>query len=111
MSETDLIAHLLLADGSWVEARVEKTADGTLLHPLSGGEEPVMSASPLLLRNSLDGDGAEDMTTLSHLHEPALLHNLQHRLARHHVYTDVGQICIAVSGLDLAAHPCTTLFR
>ena len=51
---------------------------------------------PLLLKNELEGDGADDMTSLAYLHEAALLHNLEHRLTRHLVYTNVGQICIAV---------------
>ena len=37
------------------------------------------------------------MTRLTHLHDAAIVHNLGHRLARRHIYTDVGQICIAVN--------------
>ena len=91
-----MLAHLLRSDGSWTDARVERDGDTVLLHPVDGGPG-VEADGPLLLVNDLQDDGAEDMTTLSHLHEPALLHNLQHRLSRHRIYTHVGHICIAVN--------------
>ena len=47
--------------------------------------------------NVLPEDGIEDMRLLTHLHEAAIVHNLSHRLQRRHVYTDVGQITIAVN--------------
>ena len=42
------------------------------------------------------------MTRLNYLHEPALLHNLQHRFERDCVYTYTGKICIAVNPFNWA---------
>lgn len=47
--------------------------------------------------NTFTADGANDMTTLNHLHEPAVLKNLQIRFANKMPYTYTGQICIAVN--------------
>jgi len=47
--------------------------------------------------NTFTSAGVEDMTTLNHLHEPAVLRNLELRFARQMPYTYTGQICIAVN--------------
>jgi myosin heavy subunit len=39
----------------------------------------------------------QDMTTLSHLHEPGVLHNLSVRYTSRQIYTAVGSILIAVN--------------
>ena len=39
----------------------------------------------------------QDMTTLTHLHEPGVLHNLDVRYARSDIYTNTGSILIAVN--------------
>ena len=44
-----------------------------------------------------DADGVNDMTTLKHLNEPAILFNLRKRFKAHHPYTYTGDICIAVN--------------
>jgi myosin-5 len=42
-------------------------------------------------------NGVEDMCTLNHLHEPAVLRNLELRHGKQMPYTYTGQICIAVN--------------
>ncbi|RQM22676.1 hypothetical protein B5M09_003833 [Aphanomyces astaci] len=42
-------------------------------------------------------DGVEDLTTLVHLHEPAILHTLQVRFAKQDIYTSTGTILVAVN--------------
>ncbi|OWZ23109.1 Myosin [Phytophthora megakarya] len=47
--------------------------------------------------NVFEADGANDMCTLNHLHEPAVLKNLELRFAKKMPYTYTGAICIAVN--------------
>lgn len=47
--------------------------------------------------NTFMADGVDDMCTLNHLHEPAVLRNLEIRFGRRFPYTYTGQICIAVN--------------
>ncbi|DAZ98019.1 TPA: hypothetical protein N0F65_004509 [Lagenidium giganteum] len=47
--------------------------------------------------NTFSSMGVDDMCTLNHLHEPAVLRNLEIRFARQMPYTYTGQICIAVN--------------
>lgn len=55
------------------------------------------SNSIMPLCNSLEKHGIEDMCTLNHLHEPAVLHNLETRFGEKHPYSYTGPICIAVN--------------
>jgi myosin heavy subunit len=86
-------------DGEWLEARVVSQADenGNVTLQTLEGETHTQPSAKLLLANDLPEEGVENMTRLNYLHEPALLHNLQHRFARDHVYTYTGRICIAVN--------------
>lgn len=47
---------------------------------------------------------AQDMTTLTHLHEPGVLHNLDVRYGRDNIYTGVGSILIAVNPFKRVPH-------
>ncbi|KAJ1913513.1 Myosin type-2 heavy chain 1 [Tieghemiomyces parasiticus] len=42
-------------------------------------------------------EGIDDLTHLSHLHEPAVLHNIRTRYAQHNIYTYSGIVLIAVN--------------
>jgi hypothetical protein len=92
-------------DGEWKEARVVSTGEGGVvtLETLEGKEQHTTKAGELLLANELPEEGVEDMTRLNYLHEPALLHNLQYRFGRDHVYTYTGKICIAVNPFNWQA--------
>ena len=98
---TGTLVHLPQPDGSFIDAEIISTTDDgkVMVRPCSAGSSsaPIEAATPLLLVNTLPEDGVEDMTRLTHLHDAAIVHNLGHRLARRHIYTDVGQICIAVN--------------
>ena len=81
-ADAEAMAHVPIdGDGGWRSVAASEVPDGT----------------PLLLMNVLPEGGVDNMTQLTHLHEPAIVHNLQHRLAKQKVYTDVGQICLAVN--------------
>ncbi|RQM28181.1 hypothetical protein B5M09_002631 [Aphanomyces astaci] len=56
-----------------------------------------VSSNAMPICNTFDKLGVEDMCTLNHLHEPAVLKNLQLRHAQFVPYTYTGQICIAVN--------------
>ncbi|CCI47888.1 unnamed protein product [Albugo candida] len=92
------------SDGSQVEVRCEATENeynaGDIetfsiseISQLSG--EVSIHAMPIC--NTFMADGVDDMCTLNHLHEPAVLRNLEIRFGRRFPYTYTGQICIAVN--------------
>ncbi|KAF0733977.1 hypothetical protein Ae201684_009154 [Aphanomyces euteiches] len=56
-----------------------------------------VSATAMPICNTFNKHGVADMCTLNHLHEPAVLKNLQLRHALCMPYTYTGQICIAVN--------------
>ncbi|RHY25063.1 hypothetical protein DYB32_008615, partial [Aphanomyces invadans] len=56
-----------------------------------------VSATAMPICNTFGKFGVPDMCTLNHLHEPAVLKNLQLRHALYVPYTYTGQICIAVN--------------
>lgn len=56
-----------------------------------------MSDQAMPICNTFSPDGVHDMCTLNHLHEPAVLRNLELRFAQRMPYTYTGQICIAVN--------------
>lgn len=56
-----------------------------------------LSFAVLYLRNPPQTEDTDDITTLTYLHEPGLLTNLQARYNRQMIYTFVGTILIAVN--------------
>ncbi|KDO26615.1 hypothetical protein SPRG_20560 [Saprolegnia parasitica CBS 223.65] len=85
----------LIADGDDYDPEdgVVKTFDIAEIAKLAGE----VSATAMPICNSFEKLGVEDMCTLNHLHEPAVLKNLQLRHAQSIPYTYTGQICIAVN--------------
>ncbi|CAH0482711.1 unnamed protein product [Peronospora belbahrii] len=81
-------------DGEWnQDDGVEKVVNIREIARLAG--EVSDEAMPIC--NVFDADGANDMCTLNHLHEPAVLRNLELRFAKKIPYTYTGAICIAVN--------------
>ena len=100
MAAAGTTVHLPTAP--WTVCTVEpcEASDHVVLRPTTSEDAvpiEVPASAELLPANDLGADGAEDMTQLPHLHEAAIVHNLGHRLERRHVYTDVGQITIALN--------------
>uniref|UniRef100_K3WUY7 Myosin motor domain-containing protein n=1 Tax=Globisporangium ultimum (strain ATCC 200006 / CBS 805.95 / DAOM BR144) TaxID=431595 RepID=K3WUY7_GLOUD len=56
-----------------------------------------LSDQAMPICNTFTSAGVDDMCTLNHLHEPAVLRNLELRFAQKMPYTYTGQICIAVN--------------
>ncbi|KDO26626.1 hypothetical protein SPRG_20562 [Saprolegnia parasitica CBS 223.65] len=75
------------------EIGTTKTFDVREIAKLAGE----VSATAMPICNSFEKLGVDDMCTLNHLHEPAVLKNLQLRHAQSIPYTYTGQICIAVN--------------
>ncbi|KAI9912741.1 hypothetical protein PsorP6_005621 [Peronosclerospora sorghi] len=81
-------------DGAWdLDTGTEKVVTIKDIARLAG--EVSDEAMPIC--NDFDADGADDMCTLNHLHEPAVLKNLELRFAKKMPYTYTGAICIAVN--------------
>ncbi|CAN0485258.1 unnamed protein product, partial [Laminaria digitata] len=57
----------------------------------------VMESLPLHNVETSEGKGVQDMCSLNHLHEPAILYNLRRRFASLLPYTYTGEICIAIN--------------
>eukprot|EP00898_Chlorokybus_atmophyticus_P006930 jgi/Chlat1/7238/Chrsp58S09133 len=55
-------------------------------------------------QEALKGAGVDDMTTLSYLHEPGVLHNLAMRYGLDEIYTYTGSILIAVNPFRRLPH-------
>ena len=62
---------------AWVAAEILSQAeDGRCSCLTLDGEEGVVPREQLEMREVLSDDGADDLTSLSYLHEPAILNNL-----------------------------------
>uniref|UniRef100_H3D867 Myosin VAb n=1 Tax=Tetraodon nigroviridis TaxID=99883 RepID=H3D867_TETNG len=84
-SPGDLTLSLRLDDGTVVEHQIDGRSDGR-----SGGLPP--------LRNPNVLEGLNDLTALSYLHEPALLHNLKVRFTDSRlIYTYCGIVLVAIN--------------
>lgn len=95
-----------LSDGVSAEVRLE--ANEGEEHPDDGQVKVVVirdiarlagetSEHAMPICNVFTSEGVDDMCTLNHLHEPAVLKNLQLRFTRTMPYTYTGKICIAVN--------------
>ena len=90
-------AWLATSSDTYALATVTRSPDdGTVTLRADDGTTATVAAADVLLANAAT---AEDMTQLSHLHEPAVLDNLRRRFEEGHVYTRTGLICIAMLGL------------
>ena len=88
-------AWLATSSDTYALATVTRSPDdGTVTLRADDGTTATVAAADVLLANAAT---AEDMTQLSHLHEPAVLDNLRRRFEEGHVYTRTGLICIAVN--------------
>nr|XP_061790615.1 unconventional myosin-Vb [Nerophis lumbriciformis] len=96
------------ADTVWVSAQLlqnYKPDDDYVLLQLSGGEEvryPLVAPSDLPpLANPDISEGESDLTALSFLHEPAILHNLRVRFLDYSsIYTYCGIVLVALNPYD-----------
>ncbi|CAM9283067.1 unnamed protein product [Pylaiella littoralis] len=91
------------ATGSSAIARITVVLEegGTVEYAVAADEEE--ECADVKLRNvagqasNLEGAGVEDLTSLSHLHEPTILYSLSQRYDSDLIYTGVGPILLAVN--------------
>ncbi|KAM9985090.1 hypothetical protein ACTFIY_009513 [Dictyostelium cf. discoideum] len=84
----------------WIGADViehsEASADQVLVRTEDDREVKV-PLSKVFQKNPDILEGVDDLSFLSHLHEPAILHNLHHRYNLNQIYTYIGKILIAIN--------------
>ena len=79
--------------------------DGETVHVRTNDDQEIqVSASEAPLQNATGQGGMEDMTKLSYLHEPGVLHNLDFRYSLDEIYTYTGNILIAVNPFQRLPH-------
>lgn len=104
---TDALVWLPCDKAVWKKARIlEKLSENQvkvqILSGLQDEEIEIIDSSKLgdkvlSFCNEFDEMGVDDMCNLNHLHEPAVLKNLELRFQHKNPYTYTGQICIAVN--------------
>lgn len=70
---------------------------GPVLIDAAGPGFEGMETLPLQNVETSEGNGVQDMCSLNHLHEPAILYNLRRRFVSLLPYTYTGEICIAIN--------------
>lgn len=80
----------------WLEA-VVVSKDASSITVSQGGKDVKVKPEALRAMNPRILDGVEDMISLSHLNEAALLHNIQYRYKWDLMYTNVGDLLVAVN--------------
>ncbi|XP_019051915.1 PREDICTED: myosin-9-like isoform X2 [Nelumbo nucifera] len=83
---------------AWVDGEVLKI-DGEDAEIRTSNEKTVVTKLSKIFPKDTDssGGGVDDMTKLSYLHEPGVLHNLSSRYGINEIYTYTGNILIAVN--------------
>ncbi|KAJ2626184.1 Myosin type-2 heavy chain 1, partial [Coemansia sp. RSA 1694] len=83
----NIVRMVFERDGGGQEYQFEATADELAKRTKT---LPPLCNPPVL-------EGIDDLTSLSHLNEPAVLHNLQVRYAMHNIYTYSGIVLVALN--------------
>eukprot|EP01119_Soliformovum_irregulare_P020308 TRINITY_DN6548_c0_g1_i8.p1 TRINITY_DN6548_c0_g1~~TRINITY_DN6548_c0_g1_i8.p1 ORF type:complete len:1188 (-),score=488.31 TRINITY_DN6548_c0_g1_i8:69-3632(-) len=93
----------------WIPHEEHGWVSGVVINPIDANQvvttvdddedhvEKAYPATQLFIQNPTILEGVEDMTTLSFLHEPAILHNMAKRYETNTIYTYTGSILIAVN--------------
>eukprot|EP01102_Stenamoeba_stenopodia_P010426 TRINITY_DN313_c0_g2_i1.p1 TRINITY_DN313_c0_g2~~TRINITY_DN313_c0_g2_i1.p1 ORF type:complete len:1518 (+),score=388.08 TRINITY_DN313_c0_g2_i1:55-4608(+) len=83
----------------WIPAEIVQPigADNRVVVQTEDLQEKPLDPSSVYIRNPAILDGVDDMTRLSYMHEPAILHNLRLRYDLDIIYTYTGPILIAMN--------------
>ncbi|MCD7467399.1 hypothetical protein HAX54_004819 [Datura stramonium] len=93
-------SHVWVEDSSvaWIDAQVSKVNGQEVHVETSDGRTVVVNLSKTYPKDEDAPDGGvDDMTQLSYLHEPGVLHNLATRYQLNEIYTYTGSILIAIN--------------
>ncbi|KAK9809830.1 hypothetical protein WJX72_000004 [[Myrmecia] bisecta] len=88
----------------WIKGEVLKVEGAKLKVKSEKGVEGLYNPEDCPLQNPGGRGGVEDMTTLSYLNEPGVLHNLRTRYMLDGIYTYTGSILIAVNPFASLPH-------
>ncbi|XP_019056780.1 PREDICTED: myosin-16 isoform X2 [Tarenaya hassleriana] len=108
-----MAANIAVDSHVWVEDTEIAWTDGVVLNikgdeaevKTGDGKEVVANLSRLYPKDvEAPAEGVEDMTKLSYLHEPAVLHNLATRYEIDEIYTYTGNILIAINPFQGLPH-------
>ena len=94
-------------DSAWLKATVMKIDGTTVTVEDENGKERTVedvTEDKLPLQNPRGKGGVDDMTQLSYLNEPGVLHNLKDRYSLDSIYTYTGSILIAVNPFYPVSH-------
>ncbi|KAN0024169.1 hypothetical protein ACTFIV_008569 [Dictyostelium citrinum] len=85
-------------DKGWISGDLIKeiSGEGWLVRD-ENGKEIQIEKDELRMQNPVIQEGIDDMTSLSHLHEAAVIHNLIKRYEINSIYTYTGSILIAIN--------------
>ncbi|KAK4761850.1 hypothetical protein SAY87_029734 [Trapa incisa] len=91
---------------AWVAAEVNDFAAKQVQVVTSSGKKVFILPEKLQLRDADEDDhgGVDDMTKLTYLNEPEVLHNLERRYILNEIYTYTGSILIAVNPFTKLTH-------
>ncbi|KAG2451764.1 hypothetical protein HYH02_003543 [Chlamydomonas schloesseri] len=90
---------------AWIKGEAIKVEDDFLVVKTeASGAEVKCKSEDAPLQNPHNNRGVDDMTTLSYLHEPAVLWNLNTRYAYDDIYTYTGTILIAINPFAALPH-------
>nr|FAA04055.1 TPA: myosin XI subclass 2 isoform 1 [Chara braunii] len=92
-------------ENAWIEATVVKRdGDAVTARTVHGDLVETRMANALPRDEDVTMRGVDDMTKLSYLHEPGVLHNLYARYKHDEIYTYTGNILIAVNPFTRLPH-------
>ncbi|KAL0390935.1 UNVERIFIED_CONTAM: Myosin-11 [Sesamum calycinum] len=85
-------------DVTWIDGQVEEIKGDEAEVRISNEKKVVANLSKIYPKDvDAPADGVDDMTKLSYLHEPGVLHNLATRYQLNKIYTYTGSILIAIN--------------
>ncbi|KAF2078544.1 hypothetical protein CYY_000168 [Polysphondylium violaceum] len=87
------------AELEWISAEVLQHDEGSdvVLVRTEDDRELKIPVGKVFYKNPDILEGVDDLSSLSHLHEAAILHNLHHRYNYNQIYTYIGKILIAIN--------------
>ncbi|KAJ8751015.1 hypothetical protein K2173_016196 [Erythroxylum novogranatense] len=100
-------SHVWVEDpeAAWIDGEVFKI-DGEEVHVHTTNEKTVVANISKVFPKDTEASpgGVDDMTKLSYLHEPGVLHNLAARYELNEIYTYTGNILIAINPFQRLPH-------
>ncbi|XP_010535820.1 PREDICTED: myosin-17 [Tarenaya hassleriana] len=100
-------SHVWVEDSqvAWIDGEVVKINGEELHVKTTNGKNVVANISKVFPKDTeAPPGGVDDMTKLSYLHEPGVLHNLAMRYELNEIYTYTGNILIAVNPFQRLPH-------